>query len=257
MKKLWIFFILLPLFLFPAYLFAQSAKIVDIKGMVLIKKDMDSPWQKAKINILLGKEAELKTEKSSWCTLAFDEELKNILTIKENSHIRIENVKPGNIFLPEGRVFSLIQSLAKAEKFQIRTPTAIAGSRGTGWATGYQAGNTSNSCFDDQIFIQGLDNQGNVTEEDTLSSGNGMNIGEGGVLGDKFALGNKDYAEWNDFMDYIDGLRGEGEEETDETGYLEGLRDDQRDDFSDIWGEGERRNRETTTGGTGGRVYTQ
>jgi hypothetical protein len=251
MKKLGIFFLLF-LLLSPVYLFAQDiAKIIDLQGRVFVKKKPDAPWQKAKINQLLEKESELKTEKKSLCTLAFDEELKNILTIKENSHIKIENIKPGNIFLPEGRVFVLIQSLAKAEKFQIRTPTAIAGSRGTGWRTDYHHGNTSNACFQDQIYLQGLDEEGNVTDEEDLFSGWGRNVGEGGVFDDPFQLGGTDYDEWNDFMGYIDELTGEGED----TDYLEELRQDQEEDYGNMGGESRRRDEETKPTGGGEIEY--
>src|SRR3989338_1464525 len=118
MKKFRIFFIFFQILLFPACLFAQTAKVIDVKGAVLIKSGPSSAWEKARINILLDKDAEVRTREDSKCTLAFDEGLKNILTVEEKSHIKIENVKPGNILLPEGRVFTLIGNLARSEEFR-------------------------------------------------------------------------------------------------------------------------------------------
>lgn len=258
MKKIWIFFMFFHMIFFSAYLYAQTVKIIDVKGSVLVKEKPASGWEKAKVNMLLNKEAELETRKNSKCTLAFDKENKNIITIKENSRIKIEGVKPGNIFLPEGRVFSLIENIKEVEKFEIKTPAAVAGVRGTGWITDHHGGGTSVGCFNDIVYTQGLDEDGNVTGEGDTPSGYGRSVGPDGLLGDLDPLGDDDYEEWNDFMDYLDDLFGEGEgrggpgggsttgpgggdddigdEEygSGDMGYLEDLAMEQREDYGDI-----------------------
>ena len=90
MRKTLLFIVLLLAVLFPTIIFAQTAKVVDLKGQVLVKTRASSDWAKAKINMVLSREAELETKKGSRCTLAFDEEMKNIITLNENSHIKIE-----------------------------------------------------------------------------------------------------------------------------------------------------------------------
>jgi len=222
----------------PLQAFAQAAKIVDLGWQVNVKKDAASAWEKAKINMLLEKGAEIETKHGSYCTLAFDEERKNIVTIKQDSLIKIESIKPGNIFLPKGRVFSIITNLSKAEKFQIRTPTAIAGARGTGWATGYGGANTSAKCFKDTAYVQGLDEAGNLAGEQDLPSGMGLDIGGGGRFGELYQLGDQDYTEWGDFSGYTGDLTTEGS--SGDTGGEEGgtnnpsigdLREEQRGDY--------------------------
>jgi hypothetical protein len=234
MKRLGIFLSFVMALLFPVFLFAQTAKVIDLKGEVLVKQDVMTAWQRAKVNMLLGREAEVETKKNALCTLAFDEEQKNILTIKENSRIKIENVSPGNVFLPEGRVFSLIKNLSKGQTFQIRTPTAIAGARGTGWITGFTAGSASALCFEDTVFMQGLDNSGNPIGEQDLNRGSGLNVGPGGVFGGIFTLRDSDYREWNDFSGYVDGLSaGDQGGESDDTGSVEELNEEQQEGLGD------------------------
>lgn len=231
MKKLWIFFIFFQMLLFPACLFAQTAKIIDVKGKVLVKSELSYDWKKAKINMLLDKNAEVQTKEASKCTLAFDEGLKNILTVEEKSHIKIENVKPGSILLPEGRVFTLIGNLAKPEEFQIRTPTAIAGARGTCWAAGYNDRKTNVECFDDVVFVVGLDAAGNPTGEKDLSSGFGMDIGEPGMAGGAYVLGAGELNQGKDYMSYVARLiqRSTRNQEEQETGDMESLVEDRRE----------------------------
>lgn len=209
MKRIFLF-LAAAFFLVPALAFAQMARVIDLKGDVQIKQGVSSDWGRAKMNMLLGKDAEIKTAPGSHCTLAFDEERKNIMTIKENSQIRIENVTPGSVYLPQGRVFSLINNLSRNEKFQVRTPTAIAGARGTGWGTQTDGTNTGASCFEDTIFVQGLDEQGNPTGEQDVGEGFGLDIFQGGLFGDMSPLGDGERGEWNDFSNYVGGLGGGG-----------------------------------------------
>ena len=236
-------FLILPL------AFSQAAKIIDIKGDVRAREAGKVSWQKARIGMILASNSQVKTGAYSECTLAFDDELKNIVTIKESSQITIENIKPGRIFLPEGRVFTLIGELGYLEEFKIRTPTAAAGARGTGWSTGASPRGTDVKCFEDDVFVQGFDPQGNVTDEQGLFSGFGMGVGRDGGLGDPFGLSRGDLNEWRDFKDNAEGKRrggdrgGQGPQGFGGFGNMPGddplddLKDDQRDSFRDDLGE--------------------
>lgn len=255
MRKLSLFFGIFALIILSAScVFAQIAKIVDVKGDVTVQKEASQPWEKAKVDMFLDKQAEIKTGKDSECTLTFDEELKNILTVKENSHIKIENLKPANIFLPEGRVFSIIDNIAKIEKFEIRTPTAIAGSRGTGSSVGFQESYTLVLCFLDTVYVQGLDEQGNTTGEKDLAGGFGINVGLGGEFGNIFELGASDIEDWDEFTSNIEEIREILEEEEIEdigdTGSLEDLKQESNQDntFEQRREEQERRDAQTDTG---------
>lgn len=214
MKGILVLFIFLLALLISVPAFAQIAKIVDIKGDVLVKETPAIDWARAKLNMLLNKDAEIKTEQNSECTLAFDEQLKNVLTLKEKSHIKIENIVPAKISLPEGRVFSIIKDLAKVEKFEIKTPTATAGARGSGMSIGSEEKSTSVMCFEHAAYVIGMDSAGNPTGEKDISSGYGLNVEEGGVLGDVFELTNRDYEQWNSFVDNVDAVSRENAQQS-------------------------------------------
>jgi hypothetical protein len=234
MKKYFLILILALLLVFPVCVFAQTAKIIDFKGEVMVKKNAVSDWQDAKKNLTLDKAAQVQTKAGAECTLAFDEDLKNIVTVKENSQIRIDSLKPGVVNLSQGRVFTLIKNLKQVEKFQIKTPTAVAGARATGWETGNNNGDSSVSCFEDTVYVQGLDANGNVTDEEDLDSGFGLEVGAGGKLGGSFELGDDARAEWNDFTNNVGNLGGDvadQEEGIGERGALQDLRDEGRENY--------------------------
>jgi len=206
MKKILAF---LSFFLFMIFVtaFAQTAKIIEVKGDVQVKKETKSEWEKAKMDIFLDRQAEIKTGGSSECTLAFDSELKNVLIIKENSKVKIENLKPANISLSEGRVFSLIEDITKAEKFEIRTPAAVAGVRGAGGSVEFSSGCTTVKCFESKVHVKALINQGNNTREQDLASGFGVKICEGGELEEQFVIPDEDLIQWEEFLSNVDDLR--------------------------------------------------
>ena len=246
MKKTLVFIIAVSfLLVLPVALFAQAAKIIDRRGQVMVKKEAGLEWEKAKLNMLLNDGAEIETKARSECILAFDEEPKNIISIKENSKIKIESVKPGNIFLPQGRVFTLIENLGKQEKFQVRTPTAIAGARGTGWATGFNKSNnkTNVECFENTIFVEGLDEAGNSTGEKDVDNGSGIDVGPGGEFGQMRQLGGRDFDTWDNFTDAVDYVIEKGGDESNDEGLGVdefGLHDEQRQDYRDSRDENRR-----------------
>jgi len=232
MKRLIGLLIFVLFLVLPVCLFAQTARIIDFKGEVMVKKNAATDWQDARKNLVLDKAAQVQTKAGGECTLAFDNDLKNIMTVKENSQIRIDSLKPGVVNLSQGRVFTLIKNLKQVEKFQVRTPVAVAGARGTGWETVNDNGRSLVSCFEDTVYVQGLDANGNVSDEEDLDSGFGLEVGAGGRLGDIFELGDDARAEWNDFTNNVGNIAGgatDRDEGTGEIGALQDLRDEGRE----------------------------
>ena len=250
---------LIGVFLFSLLLlgnvFAQEAKILYVKGKVSIKKDASAPWEKAKISTMLGKQAEVKTGAKSECTLSFDETTKNILTLKENSWVKLEDIKPANISLPQGRVFALIDDLAKVEKFEIRTPTAVAGVRGTGESVEFNNGVSTVKCFTDTVYVQGLGAQGQSLNEQSLLEGFGINVDNAGAFGQAFALSEGDLQEWRRFEASVGHMQRNAQARGGDNGVgstsLDELKQDRQQERSDAAYEDERRD-ERSSGGTGG-----
>ncbi|MDD5195974.1 MAG: FecR domain-containing protein [Candidatus Omnitrophica bacterium] len=247
MKRFIIFFILSLLFLSSA--FAQSAKIIDLKGRVSVKRMPDAQWEKAKVSTTLEKLAEVKTEAKSECVLVFDEAMKNVLTLKGNSQVKLEDIKPVSVSLPQGKVFALVDDIKAVEKFEIRTPTAVAGVRGTGESVEFNNARSTIKCFRDTVYVQGLDAQGNGIGEAALAEGFGFDVVAGGLLGEAFTLSAQDRNEWSRFERNTEGARREVERTANENrgnaGALEDLKQDRRQDYQDIVTEGERREEES------------
>ncbi|MFC1703208.1 FecR domain-containing protein [Candidatus Omnitrophota bacterium] len=193
--------------IFTVTSFAEDVRIFEIKGRVMVRENEDQRWRKAKEGEHLDTNYELLTKKNAECTFSFGEKLERAMTIKQNSQIKIADIDAGNLELPKGRVFSLIERMDKEETFQIRTPTAVAGVRGTGWSmeSGKQ---TSVRCFEGEVAVKGLDEQGNVVTDKKIEQGSGTEVAKGGEIAEPVAVTEKEKKEWNSFKDVVKDLIG-------------------------------------------------
>jgi len=207
MKKFLWLLVFLQIFFFVCVAFAQGVKIIDLKGNVEVKTKTGANWQTAKAGMILGKNAELTTQKNSECTLAFDEYLSNVLTVKENSNLKIESLLPAKVYLPSGRVFALIEDVKEVRDFKVRTPVVIAGVLGTGEGVDSSDKGSEVSCFEGSLNVQGLDAQGNPTGSQELDTGSGIEVGMDGSLGERFGLPPDAMAEWNEVRGDISNTR--------------------------------------------------
>ncbi len=179
---------------------ASQAVIVNIDGKVFVRNKPQSDWQDAKLNQSVLTDWEIKTQGESSCTLAFDSKRQNIVTVKDHSQIKLESIMPGKVFLAEGRVFALVKNLPENKKFEVRTLTAIAGARGTGWLTEYIAGATNISCFNDIVYVNSLNPSGVVTGQLDLNEGRQINVEDRAInAADVKDIKEADKKEWKQF----------------------------------------------------------
>jgi hypothetical protein len=202
-----IVFSVLSLILFVPAALAQEAMIIEVTGQVMVRPDSQSDWQDAEVDMLLSAEAEIKTTAEASCTLSFDDNNKNIVKIQANTTLTIESVLPGKIYLPQGRVFTLIKDLDESENFEVHTPKAVSGARGTGWLTEVSDGVTHISCFDDEIFVNSVDADGEVTGQIDLFEGSEIQVENEAVSnGDIKDIKEADKQEWQGFVHGVQKL---------------------------------------------------
>ncbi len=247
MKKMILFCVLIMIF--SPCLYAQAAKIVKVEGEVVIRQNAGADWIPAEFNMYLGESAQIKTGNNAECLVAFDEELENVLQIKENSLIEIEKLLPGKVYLPRGRVFSLIDNIEKIQDFEVRTPTAIAGVRGTGKSVESGKNGTVIKCFNGTVVVWGIDENGNKSSTTGLASGFGIEVNIDGFLSEVFELTGEDYSQWQEFKDALEKIISQtildSLQEGGKSGSLKELDKEQWQDLRDRAFEGLRRSQES------------
>lgn len=138
------FFILVVVLLVAASVGAKQPSrnlfISELYGSVSIRKAGTEEFVPAKKDVQVALNDEIRTGKDSYCEIAFDDKLLTVVAIKENSDLIISNIAmdPSTkkeetlLDLKKGSVLTRVDKLKTEDsKFQIKTPTAIVGVRGT------------------------------------------------------------------------------------------------------------------------------
>lgn len=109
----------------------SSAKIVDLEGDVRLLKEGSADWKAAEKDQSIEVGDQIMTGNSSYVDIAYDSYLLNITHIEENTKAEFRSINPTDIYLEDGSIFSALDGLEGEGQYQIATPTAVAGVRGT------------------------------------------------------------------------------------------------------------------------------
>lgn len=185
----------------PAKELEREAKVIFVKGDANFLKAGKTGWITAKEGMLLADGDTIKTGKGAAIELSFDKENKNIVRLEENSTAILRGKMLKQIELPQGRIRSLIKSLRKESSFEIKTPTVIAGARGSGWDVDSSEKRDNVKAFEDEIFVKSYDQQGKLIKEIYVREGWEVAIDRFQAPGELMELTGNDRNDWNSFRE--------------------------------------------------------
>lgn len=178
----------------------ESPEIVYIEGNVTVSTPDGQVVQAQKGMVVNGK-AVIKTQEASYCDIALDKEKKNIISIGPNSEVEVgESIM--KLRISKGRVFSELKALKPGSTFEISTPQAIAGVRGTAWETVVDEVSRFN-VKDHVIFVEGLDKEGKSTGKSDINEGFSVTVDPSGWLGELAKLTQEDLDRMSSWSDRI------------------------------------------------------
>lgn len=195
MKKL--FFLCVMGLVLPKAVFSEefSYKLSFIMGSVQIRKGTET-WQKAILNCILLPGDEIRTGPGSEAELKDAD--KSVIKIKENTHFTIQRFDSEENILKiwTGRIWMRMMRLKYGNmKASIHTPTAVAGLRGTEFATGVWLDGTSDFfVFEGALGIREV----NQTEEILLNKGFRTRVFSGQSPTTPETLTDEDISEWQE-----------------------------------------------------------
>lgn len=150
---------------------SKEATVILVKGDVKIQRAGKVEWLDAKEGMRLSDGDTAKTGKESAVEMSFDKDNKNVVHLAENTTAILRGRQLRQIELPQGRIRFLIKKLRRDSSFEIRTPTAVAGARGSGGEVEAELERTVVKAFEDELFVQSFDEQGNLIKEIILTEG--------------------------------------------------------------------------------------
>jgi len=178
-------YVLAGLFVLAAVLYGSNfianesqdrASIVRVSGNVSIER-FGSKLTPT-VGMVLNSYDKITTAKGASIEVTFDDGLKDIVRIGTNSHVVLESdviEKKTSIFMDKGEILLKLEKLEKGSNFQVRTPTAVAGVRGTSFGVQLKGKEAIISDYESKIYVKGL-NQEFVENDDELLLNEGWKV---------------------------------------------------------------------------------
>lgn len=157
--------IILGLILLAGSSFATEVKVISIEGEVEVTSQQTMKPKKPKVDMLLAEGTKVVTKEDSSIELAFNADSTNVVKVSENSHVVLKLDGDEKIELIDGELYAVLKNLKKGETFQVRTPCAVCGARGTGWQMSTDKKFTNVSTFENKVFLQGINPDGTVMKK--------------------------------------------------------------------------------------------
>lgn len=175
---------------------APAAQIIKASGTAKVKTAASGEWVDAKEGMKVKVGDVIKTDAGSTVELAVGVGLSNVINIFPGSQLVISKFDPGVVNLEEGRVFSLIKDLKKGSTFEVRTPTAVSGARGTGWGAHLKDNVTEVQGFEHTAYVAGLNDKGELIGLTDLQEGWKTSLLKGEGPGKLLRLSEEEKSAW-------------------------------------------------------------
>ncbi len=226
------------LILFSFISFVYGAQIVDVVGKAQVQPASSTGWRSAKVGMELAIGDKIRTARRSEVRIALDEAKKNFISVSELTLVVLNSTVPGEINkfdLSEGKLYAKVEKVKAGATFEVTTPSAIAGVRGTAWSVESTSGKDIVAVYESKVFVQAFDKNRNLISEITVPEGFKTIIERFGPPGKLLPLTREERGSWNKakkrFLNSLQGLKGAG---LDKLGDLADKASDMQDKIGEI-----------------------
>ncbi len=182
------------------------ARAIAVEGNAQWQKAGGADWQPMKDGMTLDSGDAIKTPAASRVDISYDKDLNNVLRVLEKSGVTLGQDK---VQMSEGRVLAKLDDLKPGTEFNVRTPNAICGVRGSAFGVESEGDTTEAFAYENNTYVTALDNAGNALG-DTLTVPQGMTstVVLGSSPGVPALMSDSDMNEFKQFAEDIADLAG-------------------------------------------------
>ncbi|MCD6228619.1 MAG: FecR domain-containing protein [Candidatus Omnitrophica bacterium] len=217
MKK-GILFVLVWLFALVGFFsFVYAAQIVDVVGKAQIQSASSTSWRSAKVGMKVSIGDKIRTARRSKVRVVLDEQKKSFISIEELTMVILNSTIPDEINkfdLSKGKLYVKVEKVKAGATFEVATPSAIAGVRGTAWSVDSKKDRDIVAVYESKVFVQAFDKNKNLISEITVPEGFKTIIERFGPPSKLLPLTHEERGSWNKvkkrFLDYLQGFKGAG-----------------------------------------------
>jgi hypothetical protein len=151
-----------------ASLCAEQVEIMNTNGTVEVMLEGSDEYTAAEEGMILEAGDTIKTSSGASAELSFNEANTNVVRLNENTDSKITLSDDEKMDVSSGEVFASVSDLPSGSAFEIRTPTAVSGARGTDWVTKVTDDGTDVEAVDSIPYVKHFETGGMKSDQMTL-----------------------------------------------------------------------------------------
>ena len=176
MKKYQILFSLIVLFfgIIGFTIIVNAAEVVYLGGRVQLQSSTDIEWTPLAKGMQVEIGDSIRTARNSFVDIALDKAKLNTIRIDQKSMVVLNSDTSGafdRLDLTKGKVIANLEDLKSGMNFEVNTPSAIAGVRGSSYSVYVEKDSDEVLAFKDTVFIKAFDSNKNELIELMLPEG--------------------------------------------------------------------------------------
>jgi hypothetical protein len=145
----------------------EHATVTYLTGTVKVLLSGQQEYAQAQEGMALQAGDTVATDSEGAMEISFDAQNNKIVRVQANTKVAMTFQGSEKMMLSEGEVFATINALPEHAAFEIRTPTAVSGARGTAWTTRVDAEGTTVESVERTPYIKSIEADGRVSDQET------------------------------------------------------------------------------------------
>lgn len=185
--------------LFCFNLVLQAAEITYVKGSVQVQFSAEQQWKRAEAGMQIDMGDRIRTARRSKADIVLDEENNNFIRIEEQTLVILNSTYPGEINrfdLSHGKIYANIEEAKAGLTYEVSTPSAVAGVRGTGWSGESSKKGDEVATYEGSVFVKAFGKMKDLISEITVPKGFKAMIARFGAAGALIELTRGEMQRW-------------------------------------------------------------
>lgn len=153
---------------------ARAAEIVFLEGNVQVQPVDEKEWKKAEKGMTVAIGDSVRTARHSRVDIALDSEKKNTIRLEEKTLVVLNSASADTIDrldLAKGRVYSNLEGIKAGLSFEVNTPSAVAGVRGSSYMVYVEKDEDEVAALKDTVYLRSFDADNNQLADTMLPEG--------------------------------------------------------------------------------------
>ena len=182
----------------------RAAEMILVEGSVQVQSPVDKEWKNAEKGMQVQIGDSVRTARHSRAEIALDTDKKNTVRVEEKTLVVLNSATAGTVDrldLTRGRVYANLEGIKEGLGFEVNTPSAVAGVRGSSYMVYVERDGDEVAAYKDTVYLRAFDQEKNQIGETMLPEGFKTIIDRFELPGALTSITNREYMRFENMRD--------------------------------------------------------